>query len=129
MVEGSILVISNEQGIARSLKITLAAKGYEVTNAYNIDEAVRLTGSRKHDLVLLDSDFSSATAIDACRELRASSDTAIVVISSDNSAEKRARAIMAGADAYIAKPFGVAEIFAGVEACLRKTAHPPVFAS
>jgi two-component system KDP operon response regulator KdpE len=126
MSEGSILVISSELSIARALRITLAARGYEVTNTGSVGEAVELSGSRKHDLILLDSDASSATVVEACREIRASSDMAIVIISSDNSAEKKARAIQAGANAYISKPFGVAEIFASVRATMRKTVGPQI---
>jgi two-component system KDP operon response regulator KdpE len=115
MREGSILVVSNEVSIARALRLTLTAKGYEVTTAESATEAVDLSMSAKHDLVLLDSD-ASAGALDACRQIRACSDMGIIIISSDNSEDKKARAILAGADGYIAKPFGVVDIFALVGA-------------
>jgi two-component system KDP operon response regulator KdpE len=124
MSEGSILVVSNEASIARALRLTLAAKGYEVTTAESTTEAIDLSGAGKHDLVLLDNDGSGAT-LEACRQIRARSDMAIIVISSDNSEEKKARAILAGADRYIAKPFGVEEIFAGVCANMRKVKTTP----
>ena len=111
MREGSILVVSNEVSIARALRLTLMAKGYKVTTAESATEAVDLSMSAKHDLVLLDSDASAGSALDACRQIRARSDMAIIIISSDNSEDKKARAILAGADGYIAKPFGVVDIF------------------
>lgn len=120
MSEGSILVVSNERGISRAVRITLAAKGYEVTNTGTVAAAVEMSESGKYDVVLLDNDTSSATASCACRKLRARSGAAIIVIGSDNSEEKKAHAIRAGADAYLAKPFGVAEMFAGVHANMRK---------
>ena len=116
MSEGSILIVSNELSVSRALRIALTAKGYKVTNARTVTEAVELGESGRHDLVLLDNDSSSATA---CREIRACSDAPIIVIGSDNSEEKRTHAILAGADDYVPKPFGVAEIFAGVRANMR----------
>jgi len=118
MREGSILVVSNEVSIARALRLTLAAKGYEVTTAESTTEAVDLSGSGKHDLVLLDND-GSAAALEACRQIRARSGMAIIIISSDNSEDKKARAILAGADGYMTKPFGVVDIFALVRANTR----------
>ena len=118
MREGSILVVSNEVSITRALRLTLAARGYEVATAESATEAVDLSGAGKHDLVLLDNDGSPAT-LDACRQIRARSGMAIVIISSDNSEDKKARAMLAGADGYIAKPFGVADIFALVHASTR----------
>ena len=127
MREGSILVVSNEVSIARSLRLTLAAKGYQVTTSESAAEAIDLSASGKHDLVLLDNDGSIA-ALEACRQIRARSGMAIVIISSDNSEDKKARAMLAGADGYIAKPFGVADIFALVGASARhvKKSHSEV---
>jgi len=120
MSEGCILVVSKEPSISRALRITLAAKGYQVTNLECVDDVVRQRDAWKYDLVLLDNDTSSASTLDACREIRACSDMAIIVMSGDNSEEKKAHAILAGADAYIPKPFGVDEVFARVQANLRK---------
>jgi two-component system KDP operon response regulator KdpE len=119
MSEGSILVVSDEPSIGRALRITLTAKGYEV-NTGSVAEAVKLSESGKYDVVLLDNDTSSATANEACRKIRARSGAAIIVIGSGNSEERKAHAIRAGADAYIPKPFGVAEMFAGVHSNMRK---------
>jgi two-component system KDP operon response regulator KdpE len=120
MTKGSILVISNEMNISRALRITLVAKGYEVTNTRTVAEAVDLSESAKHDLILLDNDSSSATATKACREIRACSAAAIIIMGSDTSEEKKAHAILAGADSYMPKPFGVAQIVASVRANMRK---------
>jgi DNA-binding response OmpR family regulator len=112
MSDGTILVVSNELSFARTLRIILAAKGYEVVNTASVDDAVRPSDFCEYDLVLLDNDTSFPTTVEACREIRACSDVAIVIISSDNSEETKSRAFLAGANAYIPKPFGVAEIFA-----------------
>jgi DNA-binding response OmpR family regulator len=114
MTEGSILVVSEEVSFGRVLRITLAAKGYKVTNMKNVGDAVRLGDSGKYDLILLDSDVLSASAIEACREIRACSDMGIMVVSGETSEEEKAQAIGAGADTYLPKPFGVAEIFSAV---------------
>ena len=117
MSEGSILVVSNGPSIVRALQITLAAKGYEVTNTGDVCEAVELSEARKHDLVLLD--YEAAPAIEACRKIRACSDVTIILMSADYSHEKKTSAFLAGADAFIPKPFGMAEILASV----RKNMH------
>jgi two-component system, OmpR family, KDP operon response regulator KdpE len=119
MSEGSILVVSREPSIARALRITLEAKGYEVTNLDSVDDVIKRS-SRNDDLVLLDNDTSALSATAACREIRACSDIAIIILSGENSEEKKAHAISAGADAYILKPFGVEEVFARVQASLPK---------
>ena len=131
MREGSILVASNEVSVARALRLTLSAKGYKVTTAESVAEAVDLSETGKHDLILLDND-GLAAALEACRQIRARSDMAIIIMSSDNSEDKRARAIRAGADGHIAKPFGVADIFAVVCASARTgrvAADPEVLVS
>jgi two-component system KDP operon response regulator KdpE len=120
MSEGSILLVSNEFGIARALRLTLAAKGYEVTTVESLAEAVELSESGKRDLVLLDCESSAAT-LEACREIRACSDVAIVVVSSDGSEDKRARASLAGADDYVLKPFGINEITGSISANIHKS--------
>ncbi len=120
MSEGSILVVSREPSISRVLHITLAAKGYEVTNLESVEDVVKQSASQLYDLVLLDSDTSSVSATDACREIRACSDMAIIIMSAENSEEKKAHAILAGADGYIPKPFGVEEVFARVRASIPK---------
>jgi two-component system KDP operon response regulator KdpE len=120
MSEGSILVVSKEPSIVRALRITLAAKGYEVTNLESVEDVVRQSDSWKYDLVLLDNDTSSASTTEACRGIRACSDMAIIIMSGENSEEKKAHAILAGADAYIPKPFGVEEILARIRANIRK---------
>lgn len=120
MSEGSILVVSKEPSIVRALHITLAAKGYEVTNLESVEDVVRQSDPWKYDLVLLDNDTSSPSTAEACREIRACSDMAIIIMSGENSEEKKTHAILAGADAYIPKPFGVEEISARIRANIRK---------
>jgi two-component system KDP operon response regulator KdpE len=86
----------------------------------SIEEVLRLKDPGKYDLLLLDNDTSPCSTENACRELRACSDMAIIIMSGDNSEEKKAQAILAGANAYLPKPFGVAEMFARVRANMRK---------
>jgi two-component system KDP operon response regulator KdpE len=123
MSDTSVLVVSNEASIARALHLTLAAKGYEVASVESGAEAIELSGTGKYSLALLDDD-GSAEALDACRQIRARSDMAVIIISSDDSEEKKARAILAGANGYVAKPFGVADIFAVVCAGMPKEKAP-----
>lgn len=118
MNEGSIFIVSNDDGIARALQITLAAKGYRVRNTRNIDDALPRIGSVQCDVVLFDGDSSPCTSTEACRKIRDCSDVSIVIMGSDSSPEARMAAMRAGADAYIGKPFGILDIFAMIRANL-----------
>ena len=83
-------------------------------------EAAELSEFGKRDLVLLDYD-SSASTLEACRKIRACSDVAIIVVSADRSEDKKARAILAGADDYVLKPFGINEIVGSIGTHMHKS--------
>jgi len=121
MNEGSVLVVSNETGLARSLGVTLAAKGYHVSHTGSFHEAISLVELGKHDVLILDNEASPIATEQACRKIRACSKIAIIVIASDDSGQKKTDAILAGADAYLPKPFGVAEILASIRDTLQKS--------
>jgi len=121
MSEGSILIVCEEPSVVRAAQVTLAAKGYEVANISSIEEVLRLKNPEQYDLLLLDSDTFPSSTASVCRQIRACGDMAIIVMSGDDSEETKTQAILAGADAYLPKPFGVAEMFTRVRANIRKT--------
>jgi len=75
--------------------------------------ALKLIRFEKYDLVLLDINTSEMTGIEFCREVRTSSDISIIMMSAGE--ENRARALNAGANDYLRKPFGVSQIFSCVK--------------
>lgn len=119
---GRILIVDDEPQIRRILRITLAAKGYEVMEAESGEDAIMLMRSEKCDLMLLDINMPGITGLELCRNLRSGSDpmdVAVVVMSTGE--EHRAKALDAGADDYLSKPFGITQVFSCVESHLKRS--------
>ena len=112
-----ILVVDDEPQIRRIMRAVLVTKGYEVMEAESGENALELIRSERCDLILLDINLPGISGIDACKEIRRSSDTPIVVMSAGE--ERRGNALDAGANGYLKKPFGVSQIFSCVELHLR----------
>jgi DNA-binding response OmpR family regulator len=95
------------------MRAVLVAKGYEVMEAECGEEALNLIRSDKCDLMLLDINMPGISGIEVCREVRTSFDMPIVIMTAGE--ENRARALAAGANDYLKKPFGVSQIFSCVK--------------
>jgi DNA-binding response OmpR family regulator len=105
--------VDDEPQIRRIMRAVLVAKGYEVMEAECGEEALNLIRSDKCDLMLLDINMPGISGIEVCREVRTSFDMPIVIMSAGE--ENRARALAAGANDYLKKPFGVSQIFSCVK--------------
>jgi DNA-binding response OmpR family regulator len=119
---GRILVVDDDPQICRLVHTLLAKKGYEVADASSGEDALKCVRFEEYDLVLLDNWLPGITGIEVCREIRAGSDIAIVVMSAGY--EVRPHALQAGANDYLRKPFGVSELFACVQLNIRKRSEP-----
>jgi DNA-binding response OmpR family regulator len=121
-LSGRILIVDDEPHIRRILRVALAAKRYEVTEAESGEDALTLMHSGKCDLLLLDINMPGITGLELCRNLRSTSDlmdVAVVVMSTGE--EHRAKALDAGADDYLSKPFGIMQVFSCVESNLKQS--------
>src|ERR1700686_2831578 len=98
MNKGHILVIDDEPQIRRMMRITLIAQGFEVTDAREGTEGLERLRSAKYDLVLLDINIPGTNGIDLCREIRDTSEVAIIMLSARTKEEDKTRAFDAGAD-------------------------------
>jgi two-component system KDP operon response regulator KdpE len=128
MSEGRILVVDDESQIRRVMRTTLSSSGYEVSEAMNGDEALGLVRSSDYDLVLLDVNMPGKSGIETCREIRAmGSHPAIIMVTVRDSEADKVEALDAGADGYVTKPFGIAELLARVRAVLRRTVDSPPY--
>ena len=105
-----ILVVDDEPQIRRIMRAVLVTKGYEVVEAESGEDALKVIRSERYDLMLLDINMPGISGIEVCREVRRSSDIPIVIMSAGE--ESRAKALDAGANDYLKKPFGVSQIFA-----------------
>ncbi len=115
-----ILIVDDEPQILRVLKTALVVQGYAVRTAPNAVEALSLFEQWKPHLVVTDLAMPDMDGIELCRQLRLSSETPIIVLSVRNQEESKIRALDAGADDYVTKPFSIQELQARVRAQLRR---------
>src|SRR5665213_1609468 len=108
IVREYILVIEDEELIARVLLRTLHRAGFHASAAFNADEAFRAVAESTPTLVLLDAHLPLVSGIEICRGLRArhaTRHTPILFVTGDDSEEQRLAATRAGVDGFLAKPF------------------------
>ena len=115
-----ILVVDDEAQIARVLRRSLAARGYEVQTASDGEEALATFNTWPADLVITDLSMPNMTGLELCRRLRATSRVPIIMLSVKGEERTKVAALDAGADDYITKPFGMDELLARVRATLRR---------
>ena len=117
---GRVLVVDDEPQIRRVLRSTLAARGYEVHDAPTGEDALTAIRQNRFDLVLLDVNMPGMGGLEACREIRAGSAVAIIMLTVSDSEEDKVGALDAGADDYVTTPFGMPELLARIRAALRR---------
>jgi DNA-binding response OmpR family regulator len=112
-----VLVVEDDSGIATQLVRGLERAGYTADSVALGAEALRRPPS---DVVLLDLGLPDIDGVDVCRQLRETSDTAIIVVTARGEESDRVLALDEGADDYLVKPFGLAELLARIRAVLRR---------
>jgi two-component system KDP operon response regulator KdpE len=116
----NILVVDDEPQIRRVMRSTLSTHGYVITEARTGDEALESMRKERPDLVLLDMNMPGMGGIEACREIRRTSDAPIIMLTVRNAERDKVAALDAGADDYVVKPFGIEELLARIRAALRR---------
>jgi two-component system KDP operon response regulator KdpE len=116
-----VVVIEDEPQIRRFLRTALEAEGCAVFEAANAERGLIEAGTRKPDLVVLDLGLPDRDGVDVVRDIRAWSAVPILILSARTDERDKVAALDAGADDYLTKPFGVAELQARVRALLRRT--------
>jgi two-component system KDP operon response regulator KdpE len=117
-----VLVVDDDPEITRALRSILAGHGYEPVIALTGEEGLDLLGRRHPDLVLLDVSPPGVDGLEFARTVREDLglDLPIVVLSAHGEEEQKVKALDLGADDYLTKPFGVAELLARMRAALRR---------
>jgi DNA-binding response OmpR family regulator len=113
----SVLVVEDDAGIATQLVRGLTRGGYLVEHVETGGAALARSAA---DVVLLDLELPDCDGVQVCRKLREGSDAAIIVITAHGEEPDRVMALDAGADDYLVKPFGLAELQARIRAVLRR---------
>jgi two-component system KDP operon response regulator KdpE len=120
-----ILVVDDDLQIRRVMRKMLVAQGYAVSDARSGEEALDVLRRARHDLVLLDLAMPGMGGLEACREIRANWDLAIVILSVREQEKDKIGALDAGADDYVTKPFSMQELLARIRAGLRRSPLAP----
>src|SRR5215210_287587 len=120
MTGARILVVDDEPQIRRVLKSALSAQGYEAFDVRSGEDALEAIRERRFDLVLLDVNMPGMGGLEACRQIRPTSDVAIIMLTVRNAEQDKVAALDAGADDYVTKPFSTPELMARIRAALRR---------
>jgi two-component system KDP operon response regulator KdpE len=117
---GRILVVDDDPQIRRIMRTVLTGAGYEVDDAKTGEEALVKVREFRPDLVLLDVNMPGMDGLEACREIRADPNVAIIMLTVHNAEADKVAALDAGADDFVTKPFSTPELMARIRAALRR---------
>jgi len=115
-----VLLVEDDRHIRRFLRASLEAEGWRVFETETLRQGLIDAGTRKPDLVIADLGLPDGDGVDLIRDLRTWSQVPVIVLSARSDEGDKVRALDAGADDYIEKPFGVPELLARVRANLRR---------
>jgi two-component system KDP operon response regulator KdpE len=120
-----VLLIEDEERMRKFVRIALASNGYRVVEACTGEEGVSLASEHTPDVVVLDLGLPGIDGFEVTRRLREWSPVPIIVLSARGQEQDKVRALNDGADDYLTKPFGPAELVARLGVALRHAARSP----
>jgi len=115
-----VLLVEDDRHIRRFLRTSLETEGWRVFEAETLRQGVVDAATRKPDLVIADLGLPDGDGVDLIRQVRTWSRVPVIVLSARSDEDDKVRALDAGADDYIEKPFGVSELLARVRANMRR---------
>lgn len=121
-----MLVIDDDKALQRALRVALGAKGHEVFLALTGEEGLAALALRSPDLVVLDLGLPDIDGLELCHHIRGFSDVPVIVLSATDLEDRKVAALDGGANDYVTKPFGMAELEARIRTALRHAGPPPV---
>ena len=119
-----VLVVDDDRALLRALSVGLSSHGYEVLTATDGSGGITRTALDEPDVVLLDLGLPDIDGVDVCSRIRQWTDVPVIVLSAAGSEQRKVAAFDGGADDYVTKPFGMAELEARIRAALRHRAKP-----
>lgn len=118
--KAKILIVEDEERIARFLELELKHEGYEVDKANDGRLGLEKAESGNFDLILLDILLPELNGLELLRRLRKKSDVAVIMLTARDEVMDKVAGLDMGADDYITKPFSIEELLARIRTCLRK---------
>ncbi|HXV04910.1 MAG TPA: response regulator transcription factor [Solirubrobacterales bacterium] len=115
-----VLVCDDESQIVRALRVIFRDAGYETVEAYSGEEALDRAAVRPPEAAIIDLMLPDLDGVEVTKRLREWSDMPIIVLSAVGEEEAKVRALAAGADDYVTKPFGPPELVARLQAVMRR---------
>ena len=114
-----ILVVDDDTAILRLLSTNLKARGYDVLTATDGEEALEAVQKDYIDLIILDIMMPKVDGVQVCRHIREWSDIPIIILSARGDENDKVKCLELGADDYLTKPFGIAELMARINTAFR----------
>lgn len=116
-----ILVVEDEAGLRQGLEINLRMENYETVLAADGDEGIRVFHAESPDLVLLDLMLPKKSGFEVLDHIRKFSKIPVILLTARGQETDKVRGLRGGADDYITKPFGLQELFARIDAVMRRS--------
>ncbi len=117
-----VLAIDDDKALLRALRVALSAKGHEVLAAATAEEGLSSLALRSPDVVVLDLGLPDLDGLEVVRRIRLWSEVPVIVLSATDLEDRKVAALDAGANDYVTKPFGMAELEARIRTALRHSA-------
>ncbi|MGN8129678.1 response regulator [Paenarthrobacter sp. 22069] len=120
----TVLIVDDEPQLLRALQVNMEAEGYRVLTALDGVAALRHAEGSHPDVIVLDLGLPDMNGVDVITRIRRTSSTPIIVLSARHGSVDKVRALDAGADDYVTKPFGLDELLARLRAAGRRGSTP-----
>lgn len=117
-----ILIIEDDPPLRRFLRVTLETQAYQIVEASNATDGLRIAASEQPDLIVLDLGLPDLDGLEVIKRLRAWTTIPVIVVSARGKEREKVVALDSGADDYLTKPFGVGELLARVRVAIRRVA-------
>jgi two-component system KDP operon response regulator KdpE len=124
-----VLVVDDDPSLLRVLRVGLRARGHEVSVATNGEQGISQAALLAPDVIVLDLGLPDVDGLTVCRRIRTWSDVPIVVLSANDAEDRKVAALNEGADDYVTKPFGMAELEARIRTAIRHQRSEPEVAA
>jgi two-component system response regulator ArlR len=121
----NILLVEDEEKLARFIELELCYEGYTVTKAFNGRTGLELALSKSFDLILLDIMLPELNGMEVLRRLRRSASVPVIMLTARDGVTDKVAGLDLGADDYITKPFAIEELLARIRRALRTNAGSP----